>query len=97
MNTIDLSSYGPIISDETKGKEIFDAMCQLLSNNNSIIVDMKNVKSMATFCARQIFGKLYLKLGASDFYNRVAIKNATDDLKTIIRLGIESEIAKNEN
>lgn len=97
MNTIDLSSYGPIISDETKGKEIFDAMCRLLSNNNSIIVDMRNVKSMATFCARQIFGKLYLKLGASGFYNRVAIKNATDDLRTIIRLGIESEIAKNEN
>ena len=97
MNTIDLSSYGPIISDETKGKEIFEAICKLLSNNNSIIVDMHDIKSMATFCARQIFGKLYLKLGASDFYNRVAIKNASADLKTIIRLGIESEISKDNN
>jgi hypothetical protein len=47
---------------------------------------------MATFNAKQIFGKLYLELGANEFFEKLEIKNASDDLKLIIRLGIQSAI-----
>ncbi len=47
---------------------------------------------MATFCAKQIFGRLYIVYGPSKFFEYLIIKNASDDLKTIIRIGIESAI-----
>ena len=50
---------------------------------------------MATFCAKQIFGKLYVDLGSENFFERIEILNASDDLKSIIKIGIQSAIQEN--
>lgn len=47
---------------------------------------------MATFCAKQIFGKLYIDLTPSVFYNNIKIIRATEDVKLIIRLGIQNAV-----
>ena len=47
---------------------------------------------MATYCAKQIFGNLYVTLGASVFYDKIRIANASDDLRVIIRMGIAATI-----
>ena len=91
MKKIDLNSYGPIISDRETGKEIYDLIKSKLGDQ-TVLVDLSNIKSMATFCAKQIFGKLYLELGAEKFFDQIEIKNASDDIKTIIKIGIQSAI-----
>lgn len=93
---IQLEKYGLIISDQELGNEIFSEISNILKSNSKCIVDFQNVKSMATFNAKQIFGKLYLDLGAAVFFSKIEIKNATDDLKLIIRLGIQSAIEDEE-
>ena len=90
MKSISLNQYAPIISDEVAGAEILKKIQDLLSTEEIVTIDMNEIKSMATFCSKQIFGKLYLELGAEKFFNRIEIKNATDNVKTIIRIGIES-------
>ena len=47
---------------------------------------------MATFCAKQIFGKLYMELNPDVFFSNIKIKNANDDVKLIIRMGIQNAI-----
>ncbi len=89
MKTINLQDYAPIISDNNSGEEILNSILESLKTNEVICIDMNGIKSMATFSAKQVFGKLYLDLGPENFFNRIEILNASDNIKTIIRIGIE--------
>lgn len=91
MNEIQLKQYAPVISDEQTGQEIFSTIKKALTEG-PVVIDMSDVKSMATFCAKQIFGQLYKDLGPSEFYTKIQIRNANDDLKVIIRMGIVSAL-----
>lgn len=91
MIVISLNQYAPVISDEQTGLEILNSIKSALESDD-VVVDMTEVKSMATFCAKQIFGTLYVELGPSVFYSRIQIKNANDDIKVIIRMGIVSAL-----
>ena len=87
METVNLKEFGPIISDRETGFKIYNLI--KAKNPHSTIV---NIKSMATFCAKQIFGKLYIDLTPSVFYNNIKIIRATEDVKLIIRLGIQNAV-----
>lgn len=91
MIEIQLNEYAPVISDEHTGQEIYAKIKNALLQD-VIVIDMSEVKSMATFCAKQIFGQLYRELGSNIFYSKIQIKNANDDIKVIIRMGIVSAI-----
>lgn len=96
MNTIDLKNYSPIISDKNTGEIIYNTIRKNDPSTNKIIVDMSSIKSMATFCAKQIFGRLYIELGSECFFNNIIIKGASDDVKSIIKLGIRFAV-ENKN
>lgn len=89
---IELKKYGLIISDKASGKNIYENIKTHIKSHNKCVVDFQDVKSMATFNAKQIFGKLYLELGSNEFFEKIEIKNASEDLKLIIRLGIQSAL-----
>jgi hypothetical protein len=88
MNTIDLKKYSPIISDRTTGEKIYTEIMKNEPSKNRVTIDMSSIKSMATFCAKQIFGKLYIELGSESFFKNIIIKGASDDVQSIIKLGI---------
>jgi hypothetical protein len=92
INFILLSKYGPIISDKVIGEDIYKEVKSALSNNNDVIVDFSEIKSMATFNAKQIFGRLYLELGSENFYEKIDLKNTSPELKLIIRMGIQNAL-----
>lgn len=89
MKKIDLSQYGPVISDKEVGNSIYKLIKDSIRQGESIEIDLSSIKSMATFCAKQIFGNLYVELGASDFFDKILLKNASTDIRVIIKIGIE--------
>tara|TARA_R110002049_G_C8743105_1_gene527115 strand:- start:218 stop:502 length:285 start_codon:yes stop_codon:yes gene_type:complete len=89
---IKLEKFGPIISDKKLGNDISKLIEKSLESNNTIEIDFKNVISMATFCAKQIFGKLYVEKGAEYFFENIKMSNVSDDLQIIIKMGIQSAI-----
>jgi hypothetical protein len=89
MKELNLSQYGPIVSSKTVGEEIYSIIKSSLAKEQNVTVNLENIKSMATFCAKQIFGKLYLELGSQQFFDRITLKGADNDLKTIIQIGIQ--------
>lgn len=97
MKTLSLNSYGPIISDKSVGEKIFWSIYHILETNEPVTVDLGAIKSMATFNAKQIFGQLYVKLGASSFFQKVKLQNVTDDLKIIIQIGIQNALEDSES
>lgn len=89
MKEINLTPFGPIISSKTVGEEIYELIKMSLAKDINIVVHLEGIKSMATFCAKQIFGKLYIELGSQQFFDRITLKGADNDLKTIIQIGIQ--------
>lgn len=89
MKIIDLNKFGPIVSSKSVGQEIFDLINKELSENENVTIILNEIKSMATFCAKQIFGRLYVNLGSKSFFERITIKGADNDLRTIIQIGIQ--------
>jgi hypothetical protein len=89
---IKLEKFGPIISDKNLGNDISKLIEKSLESNKTIEIDFQNVISMATFCAKQIFGELYVEKGAEYFFENIKMSNVSDDLKIIIKMGIQSAI-----
>lgn len=92
MKNLDLSNYGPIISSKSIGEEIFNLISNQLKKDEQLTIDLSSIKSMATFCAKQIFGRLYIEMGSEAFFDKISIKGADEDLKTIIQIGIQNAI-----
>ncbi|MBR3626773.1 MAG: DUF4325 domain-containing protein [Bacteroidaceae bacterium] len=89
---ISLSEYSPLLSSKEKGDEIYRKIQDADPVNNLVELDLTDLVSMATYCAKQIFGKLYIELGAELFFAHIKILNASENLKLIIRIGINSAI-----
>ena len=89
---IKLEQYGPIISDKAIGDEIYLKISDALAKEKSVEIDFNNIKSMATFCAKQIFGRMYLELTPKIFFEKLILKNALEDVKLIIKIGIQNAI-----
>src|SRR5690348_2824475 len=89
MKKFDLKDFGPVISDKDVGATIYGIIKKDIDAGEILEIDLANIKSMATYCAKQIFGNLYVELGPHKFYEVILIKNASNDLKTIINIGIQ--------
>lgn len=89
---ISLNDFGPLISDKKVGDEIYQIIKKNLLKETILEVDFKEITSMATFCAKQIFGKLYIELGASQFFERIKFQNTNEDLQIIIKMGIQNAL-----
>lgn len=86
--TLNLQGYGPILSNKETGNEIYEMINNQDPKNNEITIDLHGIKSMATFCAKQIFGRLFIELSPEIFYKNIVLKNMSDDVKASISLGI---------
>jgi len=92
MRTINLDSYGPVISDKEIGQKIYLLIKAEAAKGEQVEVDLKAIKSMATYCAKQIFGNLYVELSPTVFFNNILLKNANNDVRSIIKIGIQHAI-----
>lgn len=92
MTTIIFKKYGVIISDKALGEQIYQDIKKIVLKENPVTIDLSEIKSMATFNAKQIFGRLYVELGSSDFFQKIIISNASNNIKLIIRMGIQNAI-----
>ena len=89
---LNLNIFAPIISEKQQGEEVYSLIQSLEPNKNKVVIDFSSIKAMTTFCAKQIFGKLYIELTANVFYENIILKNVSEDVKFSISFGIKSAI-----
>ena len=97
MKAIEFKKYCPIISDKKIGEELYKLIDDTLKNQDKVVIDLAEIISMATFCAKQIFGKLYISLTPELFFERIEFINVSDDIKLIIKIGIQNAIEETQN
>jgi hypothetical protein len=90
--TLDLGEYGNAIVDIVTGTEIYNRLREMLDANDTIDVNLNRTVTMATYCAKQIFGRLYVELGAENFFRRILLKDSSNELRYIITTGIKNAL-----
>jgi hypothetical protein len=90
--TIDLGEYGNAIVDTTTGDEIYVRLKHMLGTHEVVEVNLKRIVTMATFCAKQVFGRLYIELGPEVFFKRILLKDSSNELRYIITTGIKNAL-----
>jgi hypothetical protein len=91
---IELGKYSNVIANKDLGEAIYADLSKRLAEFRKITLDLKGVDVMTTFCAKQIFGKLYLDIGPDDFFSRIQFLHANDDLRLIIEQSIQNAVDK---
>jgi hypothetical protein len=94
---LDLGEYGSAIVDKITGANIYARLNEMLLNDTVVIVKLDRTVTMATFCAKQIFGRLYVELGAESFFKRVLLTDASNELRYIITTGIKNALKDQAN
>jgi len=87
-----LNKYAPLITRRELGDEIYSLIKEELNVSDEVEILMTDVVSMTTFCAKQIFGRLYVELGREEYRRRVHLINSSDDVNFIIRIGITNAV-----
>jgi len=87
-----VKKYGHILSDQEVGSQLLAEIQNALKKGEQVILNFDEVKTMATFCSKQIFGHLYLKLSPEVFNEKIEFKNVNEDLKLLIKIGIQSAL-----
>lgn len=85
---IRIKEIATAIADKEVGEAIFAKINNTLNTVDEVVLDFDQVAVMTTFCGKQIFGRLYLNLGAEEFFRRLTLKNVRNDIKIIIEQGI---------
>lgn len=93
---MDLKNYGSIITEKEIASLVYNDIIKTLKSEESITIDCNGVMTMATFCAKQIFGQLYLELTPIEFNKKINLKNVSEDLELAIRWGILHAIEETE-
>lgn len=96
MEIISLNKYAPLITRRELGGEIYSLIRYGLDKSDEVEVSMTNIVSMTTFCAKQIFGRLYVELGREEYRRRIHLVNLSDDVNFIIRIGITNAVKESK-
>ena len=93
MKSISLSEYVPVINAISEADDIYGKICGSLKEDD-VLVDFSGIRFISTNCAKHIFGRLILQLGQENFYNKITLSNACDNVKVSINTGIESALTE---
>lgn len=97
MVEVNLNKYGAVINTEQLGEQCYNDIMSANPNENQVLVRMKDIVSMTTTRAKQIFGRIYREIGEEKFTNNIVL-DVTDGVYIIIEMGLEEilkDISKN--
>lgn len=90
-----MNRFKSIVTRKSDGEEIYHEIKSHLDIGDTIIVDFSDIDTMTTYFAKQVFGKLYVEMGADQFSSQVKFdkQHMSDDVELVLRIGITGAIA----
>jgi hypothetical protein len=98
MNPIFLKNYSQnfVLAEPAVADQIFEDVMNLIKTEKTVEINFEGVKTMTTICGQKIFGRLYVELGGTDYFEKIKLLNHDDHLKIMIRKGIEDSLDEQE-
>ena len=93
---IQMNNYKHLVIRKIDGEEVYRDIKSHLDNQDIVIVDFSGIETMTTYFAKQVFGRLYVEMGAEEFSARVKFekKNMSDDVELVLKIGIAGAISQ---
>ncbi len=88
MVEVNLNKYGTVINTERLGEQCYHDIMKENPRDNQVLVRMKQVVSMTTTRAKQIFGRIYKEIGEEKFTKNIVL-DCSDGVYIIIEMGLE--------
>lgn len=96
MDTFELKKDYRSITSLEASKEVYSIIKNHITNSDKpLSIDFTGVLAITTFCAKDIFGKLYRELGPTKFHEQLRLLNVKEDFKIVIQEGILDSIKDN--
>lgn len=86
MIVVKLKEFGESLGSRVLGKEVSNVVD--FEKEDKIILDFENVKMVTSSFADEVIGQNCSKLGLHDFFGKVQIVNASEQIKLIIKKAI---------
>ena len=83
---VDLKEFGISLGSRVLGKEVSNMID--FEKEDEVILDFEDVKMVTSSFADEVIGKNCARLGLHNFFNKVQIVNAADQIKLIIKKAI---------
>ena len=90
---VDLKEFGTNLGSRVLGKEVNSLID--FEKEKEIILDFQDVKMITSSFADEVIGKNCAKLGLHNFFKKVQIVNATEQIKLIIKKAIIDRLTEN--
>ncbi len=90
-----MNRFKSVVTRKSDGEEVYEEIKQHLTNDDVIIIDFSDIDTMTTYFAKQVFGKLYVELGAELFSNKIKFDKSqmSDDVELVLKIGIAGALS----
>lgn len=76
------------LTSDQSANNVYLLISKELSNHEIVEINFEGILGITTYCAKNIFGRLYVELNANNFPRRIVFSNLSKDYKLIIQQGI---------
>lgn len=92
---LQMNRFKSIVTRKSDGEDVYNEICTHLNSGDIIVVDFSGIDTMTTFFAKQVFGKLYIELGAKRFNELLKFekRNMSDDVELVLKIGISGAVS----
>lgn len=90
---VKLKEFGTSLGSRVLGKEVSNMIN--FEKEDEIILDFQDVNMVTSSFADEVVGKNCAKLGLHNFFNKVRIVNASEQIKIIIKKAIMDRLQEN--
>lgn len=91
---VNLKDFGTSLGSRVLGKEVNNMID--FEKEEEIILDFQDVKMVTSSFADEVIGKNCAKLGLHNFFKKVQIVNASEQIKLIIKKAIVDRLTEQE-
>ena len=90
-----MNRFKSAVTRKSDGDNVYQEIKVHLDGGDTIIVDFSGIDTMTTYFAKQVFGRLYIELGAGQFTEKVKFdkRRMTDDVELVLKIGIAGAIS----
>ena len=90
-----MKRFKSLVTRKVDGEEVYGEIMEHFRKDEQIIVDFDEIDTMTTYFAKQVFGKLYVELGATTFGARIKFdrQNMTEDVALVVKIGIKGALS----
>lgn len=91
---VDLKEFGTSLGSRVLGKEVSNMIN--FEKEDEVILDFEGVKMITSSFADEVVGKNCARLGLHNFFKKVQIVNASEQIKLILKKAILDRLAEQE-